>query len=74
MSRKQKTVCTAGNYFENFLILASTVTGCISISPFAFLIGIPIVIRSSTAGLKICAINVGIKKCKSIIKKMKKKT
>ena len=42
MSRKHKKVCTALNYIEDFLILASTITGCISISSFASLLGIPI--------------------------------
>ena len=32
MSRKHKKVCTTLNYIEHFLILASTITGCISIS------------------------------------------
>ena len=48
-------------------------TGCVSISAFASLVGIPIGITSSSIGLKICAITVGIKKYKSIIKKKKKK-
>ena len=34
MSRKHKKVCTTLNYIEQFLILASTITGCISISVF----------------------------------------
>ena len=59
------------NYIEHFLILASTITGCISISAFASLLCIPIGITSSAIGLKICAIPAGIKK--SIIKKNKKK-
>ena len=42
MSRKHKKVCTALNYIEDFLILASTITGCISISSFVSLLGIPI--------------------------------
>ena len=73
MSKKHKKVCTALYYIEHFLILASTITGCISISAFASLIGIPIGITSSAIGLKICAIAAGIKKYKSIIKKNKKK-
>ena len=72
MSRKHKKVCTTLNYIEHFLILASTITGCISISAFASLIGIPIGITSSAIGLKICAIAAGIKKYKSIIKEQKK--
>ena len=31
MSKKHKKVCTALNYTEQFLILGSTITGCISI-------------------------------------------
>ena len=31
MSRKHKKVCITPNYVEHFLILASTITGCISI-------------------------------------------
>ena len=44
------------NYIEHSLILAPTVTGCISISAFASLLGIPVGITSSAIGLKICAI------------------
>ena len=73
LSEKHKKVCTTLNYIEHFLILASTIAGCGSISTFASLIGIPIEISSSAIGLKICAITAGIKKCKSIIKKKKKK-
>ena len=73
MSKKHKKVCTTLNYIEHLLILASTITGCISISAFASLVGIPIGITSSTIGLKICAIAARAKKYKSIIKKKKKK-
>ena len=61
------------SYIEHFLILASTITGCISISAFAPLISIAMGIRSSVIGLKICAITAGIKMYKSIFKKKKKK-
>ena len=36
MNKKQKKICTTLNYIEDFLILASTITGCISISAFCF--------------------------------------
>ena len=72
MSKKHKKVCTTLNYIEHFLILASTVTGCISISPFASLVGIPIRITSSAIGLKICAITGGVKTFKSTIRRIKK--
>ena len=61
MSNKHKTICTTLNYIEHFLILASAVTGCISISAFASLLGIPIEITSSAKGLKTCAIIAGVK-------------
>ena len=61
MSKKHGKVCTALNYIEHFLILAST-TGCVSISAFAYIVGIPIGIRSSAIGLRVCAITAGIKK------------
>ena len=54
MSKKHKKVCTTLNYNEHFFILASAVTGCISIFAFASLLGIPIGITTSTIGLKIC--------------------
>ena len=53
MSKKHKKVCINLNYIENFLILASAITGCISIFVFASLLGIPIGITSSAIGLKI---------------------
>ena len=73
MSKKHKQVCKVLNYIEHLLIIISTITGCVSISAFASLVGIPIGIASSTIGLKICVITAGIKKYKSIIKKKKKK-
>ena len=71
MSRKHKKVCTTLNYIEHFLILASTITGCISISAFASLLGIPIRITSFAIELKIWAITKEIKKFKSIIESKK---
>ena len=68
-----KKTCKYLNYVEHLLILASAVTGCISISAFALLVFIPIGIMSSTVGIKICAIAARIKKYKSIIKKKKNK-
>ena len=73
MIKNHKKVCTTLNYIERSLILASTNTGCVSISAFASLIGISIRITSSAIGLKICAITAVIKKYKSMIKKKKKK-
>ena len=61
------------NFIEDFLILASTITGCISISAFPYLIRIPIGIKSWAIGLGICAIATGIKKYKLTIKFKKRK-
>ena len=61
MSKKPKKFCTTLNYIEHFLILHSTITGCISISAFASLIGTPIGITSSAIGLTICATTAGFK-------------
>ena len=60
------------NYIWHLLILASAVSGSISISAFVSLYGIAIGIMSSAIGLKIFAITAEIKMYKSIIKKKKK--
>ena len=73
MSRKHKKVCTTLNYIELFLILASAITGCISISDFDSLLAFAMGITSSAIGLKNCAITAGIKMYKSIINKKKRK-
>ena len=73
MTEKHKKVCTTVNYTEHFLILGSTITACVSIFAFDPLVGIPIRIKSSPMGLKICTIAEAIKKYKSIIKKNEKK-
>ena len=62
-SKKHKEVCATLDYIEHFLILPSTVTGCISISTFASLLCIPIGITSSAIKLKICT---KLQKLKSI--------
>ena len=65
-------VCTFQNYIEHFLILGSIVTGCVSISAFASLVGIPIGIASSAIGLKFFVLTAAIKKYKLIIRKRKR--
>ena len=47
MSKKHKKFCMTLNYIEYLLILASVVTGCVSISAFSSLVGVPIGITSS---------------------------
>ena len=69
MIKKHKKTCTTLNYIENLSIVVSTVTECVSISAFASLVGIPVF----AVGLKICAVTAGTKKCKSIIKKKRKR-
>ena len=72
MSQKHKMVSTTLNYIEHFQFLVCVVTGCTSISAFAFLLDIPVGITCSTTQLKICAITVGIKKDISILRKRRR--
>ena len=73
MSENYKKTCKCLNYFEHLLILVATITGCVSISRFSSLVNINVGITSSSVGKSICAIIVGIKTYKSMIKKKKKK-
>ena len=57
-------------YFHVFI---SAVSGCVSISALASLVGVPVGIARSAVGLKTCASTAGIKRYKSIIKKKRKK-
>ena len=59
-SKKHEKVCTTLIYIEHFLILASAVTECVSISAFTSLVGIPIGIPISVAGLQICSLTATI--------------
>ena len=56
MSKKHKQVCKTLNYTEHLLILASPVTGCVSISVFASLVGASVGIANSAGALNICAL------------------
>ena len=69
MSEKHKKFCRVFNCTNNSLIVIITITGCVSISAFASLVGIPIEIASSAIELKNCVIKVEIKMFKSIINK-----
>ena len=73
MSKNHEKVCMALNYTEHFLILASAITGFVSISAIASLLGIPIRNTNSAIGLRIFTITASIKKYKSTVKKKKKK-
>ena len=69
MGEKHKKLCTAVNYIEHFVIMASAVTECASTSAFASLIDFPGGTTSAAMGLKICSMTAIIKKFKSINKK-----
>ena len=69
MNMKHKKLCSVLNYVEHLLILASAVTGCVSISAFASLGAFSIDIARSPVGLKIFTITTEIEEYKSIIKK-----
>ena len=43
ISKKHKTICRVLDYIDHSLFVISTITGCVSISAFASLVGIPIV-------------------------------
>ena len=62
MSKKHQKRFRALNYIDHFFIVISTINGCVSISAFASLVGIPIGITISTSGLNIYAITSGTKK------------
>ena len=53
MNKKHKNVCTTLNYIEHLLILDFVAAGCVSISDFVSLVGIPTSIANSAVGLKI---------------------
>ena len=52
MRKKHKKFCRVLNYIDHSLIVISTITGYVSLSAFASLVGIPIGITSSAIGLK----------------------
>ena len=61
ISKKHKKICNILQYSEHLLLLASTNTGCVSISAFASLVGIPVGIASSAITIKISVIATGKK-------------
>ena len=62
MLKKHKKIWKTLNYIEQLLILASTVTGCVSISPFACLVDITVGSASSAVEFKKCTNTTGKKK------------
>lgn len=49
------------NYFEHFLVFVSAISGCVSVSAFAPLAGLPVGIASSAVRLKNCELTGGMK-------------
>ena len=52
MSKKKKKICRVFNYISQSFIVFSIITGCVSISDFASLVGIPIAVTSSAIPLE----------------------
>ena len=52
MKKKHKKVYRILTYIDHFLVSASSITGCVSVSAFASLVVIPIGITSFMVGLK----------------------
>ena len=73
MIEKYKKLCKYLNCVEHFLILSSTIAGCVSISEFFSLVCLPVGITRSAVQIKFFAIIAGFNRYKSIIKKKKKK-
>ena len=72
ISKTHKKICKILDYIKHLLILACTVTGCVSISGFASLVCIPVGVASFVITIKTSIITALIKKYKSIIKIKKK--
>ena len=51
------------SYIDYSLIAISAITGCVSISALASLVGVPIGGTSSAIALKVCTITTGMKNC-----------
>ena len=74
MSNKHIKICKILNYTDHLLILASTITGRVSIFEFSSLVGISVVIAALAITIKTWLINASIKKYKQIIIKKAEKT
>ena len=64
-------MCQDLNKFEHFFAFVSVINGCLSISAFPELGGLPLGIASAPVGVKPFAITPGIKKYKSLWKEEK---
>ena len=72
ISKKRKIGCWVLHYTEHLVILFSTVTGCVSISAFASLVGISTGITSSAVGLIIYVATPVIKGISQELRKRKR--
>ena len=66
--KKKKKGCRTLSSFEYFIILISAVSFCVSISGFDSLVSVSVGIMNFAVELKICAITLGIKLYKAILK------
>ena len=66
INKKHKQTYKTLNFIKQLFILISAISGCVSISAFASVVGIPAEITSSAVGLKICTKTKAIKKYKSV--------
>ena len=62
ISEKYKKTCKYFNYVEQLLILAWTITGCVSIGAFTSLVCVPFFIENSAVVIKVCTTTARIKK------------
>ena len=72
LSEKRKKVCRALDYFVHSLVFISAVSSWVPVSVFSSLVGVLVGTASSAVGLKIFVITAGMKKYKSLIKKIGK--
>ena len=71
ISKMHKKIYRVLNYIDHSVIVTSTITGCVSISSCASLVGIPVGITISAIELKTCVRTAGIKKYNWMNKKKK---
>ena len=60
MNNKHRKCCRDMNYVDHLFVAVSTITGCVSILAFAFLVCIPTGITSTAIRLKTYAITARI--------------
>ena len=73
MRKKHKKTCKHLNQVENFLILVSATTDCVSISAFTSSVAVPGGIRISAVELEILGTTAGLKRISQLSKKKNEK-